>query len=422
MLDRPRNNPICWIISIVIFLELYGRTGSTFLGGRQFELIDDIVSLFALLILVMFVFQKAKIKHAILNKPIVAFLIVFIVSAAINEVAIDIALMQLRSYILMISLYYLIVWGAISNKVIIYLINLIVLLSIPIFISAIVEYLLGRTILVTTSRYGEALVQEGVFRSYTLLGNPIDFSNFAILILAIILASLFSNYNAFKMNKNMTKVIFLAMFLTLFMSNSRGPIIAFVLSLYFVSLVFNIIPKKNLVIFSVFFLVVFGFFGGGVVDRLVNINFELVDSNQYRIIYLIKLIDIFLDNPFFGVGPGMYGGWVSINYSESYIYDMYGFTTDNISSIDMFFPHVIGELGLLGFVSYLGLLFFPFVFFKRRFKFSSNREGRFVSLIVLLIIPMLFFIGWFSISLETQLILSLYMILLGLSEKYMKNI
>ena len=56
------------------------------------------------------------------------------------------------------------------------------------------------------------------------------------------------------------------------------------------------------------------------------------------------------------------------------------------------------------------------------FSFKNGHEDiRFISLINLLMLPMLFLIGWFSISLETQLVLSLYMILLGLTEKYVKN-
>jgi len=422
MLNRSKNNFVYWIIVVLIFLEFYGRTFSILFGTRQFEIIDDVISVIILFIITIYIMKNAKIKQAILNKPLFIFLIIFLLSAIINIVAIDIALMQLRSYILMIGVYYIIVWSKISNKEIINLIKLVIILAIPIFLSAIVEYALGQTILTITTRYGIELIQEGMFRSFTLIGNPIDYSNFAIIILTIILASIIEKYKLFKINKNIFIFFFIVMFLTLFMSNSRGPIIAFILTLIIVSSLFNLISKKKLFLFSILFLIIMLLFGGTILERLTHFNIESMSTDQYRVLFFIKSIEIFLDNPLIGVGPGMYGGWVSINYSPSYIYEMYGFTTDKISSIDMFFPHLIGELGILGFISYMGFFLLPFHFFIKQYKKYHNREVKFISLSILLIIPMLLLIGWFSISLETQLVFSLYMLILGLSERYIKNI
>ena len=118
----------------------------------------------------------------------------------------------------------------------------------------------------------------------------------------------------------------------------------------------------------------------------------------------------------------MFGGWVSINYSDSYIYEMYDISAKGVSSIDMFFPHLFVEVGVLGFLAYLSLYVRPFFYFKRLYNKSKYNQTRFICLIILLIVPMLLIVGRFNISLESQLVFPLYATLLGLSEKYIRNL
>ena len=292
------------------------------------------------------------------------------------------------------------------------------LLFIPVFLSAIFEYTIGENILVSQDRYGQDFSEGGVFRSHSLIGNPIDYANYAIIIMSILLPSIILKYKLFFSKKN-NYIVFILMFMTLFMANSKGPVLAIILSLMVMSFYLRFLTIRG-VVYSLILLVVIGItMGDLLIDRFTNAHFG--SDSDYRVLYLIKTIEVFSDYPVFGIGPGMYGGWVSINYSPSYVYDLYDFSTDRISSIDMFFPHLIGELGLLGFFSYMLFFIRPFQYFKNIFKRSDIKEVQFVSLISLLVIPMLFLIGWFSIALENQMIISLYFILIGLSEKFVKN-
>lgn len=137
--------------------------------------------------------------------------------------------------------------------------------------------------------------------------------------------------------------------------------------------------------------------------------------------FLLKTFEVVSDNPFFGTGPGTYGGWVSINYNSSAVYDQYDFTTDGISSIDMFFPHLLGELGFFGFVIYLGFLIRPINYFKKYFFLSNDVQLRYVCFVSILICLMLMTIGLFSIALENQMIVGIFAVIIGLSEKYIRQ-
>lgn len=411
------------IVTFILLLAIYGRTLSVIFSNTLMENIDDLIFIIIFIILFLHILFIFRFPKAVLNKPLFFFLLVFIVSAIVNQVRIDIVIVQLRSYIICTSLYYLIVWSNLNNKQLIIIIKRIVIFSIPVFITAYLEFFLQKTILITTSRYGGELEQSEGFRVFTLIGNPIDFSNFAILLISIVMASVFAKYKVFNFKKYIFNIILLLSILTLFMSNSRGPVIALLLTFIFASVYLNIISKSKMILALGLLSISFLFIGDNFFQRITDFNFDVNTTKMYRVIYIHKSIEIIADNPVFGVGPGKFGGWVSINYHKSYIYELYKFSTDGISSIDMFFPHLIGELGILGFLIYLNLYFRHFVFFKNEIPKTSFRhnESKFISILPLLFISNLLIIGWFSIALETPLIMTLYFIVVGVCEKYIIN-
>jgi hypothetical protein len=416
----PKYAPEYWVIGFALFLAMYVRFFINIFNVPWLSVVDDILVImtFSGLLLV----GRLKVKHAILNKPILFFLFFFTWSAVYNEVQIDIALMQLRSYILMIGLYYIIMWGSISNYEIIKLLKLIFLLALPIFIFSIIEFSFGKSIIVTVNRYGDLLTDSSIFRSHGIIGNPVDYANLVIMILAIILSAIINKYSLISQSKLTSSVLFLTIFATLFISNSRGPIIALMLTVLILSIFLRAIPIRKILIGMVILLIMTTWFGSDLIYRMSQLNVDEFSNDTYRMFYLMKSFEIFLDNFFIGVGPGMFGGWVSINYSDSYIYEMYDISAKGVSSIDMFFPHLFVEVGVLGFLAYLSLYVRPFFYFKRLYNKSKYNQTRFICLIILLIVPMLLIVGWFNISLESQLVFPLYATLLGLSEKYIRNL
>jgi hypothetical protein len=87
---------------------------------------------------------------------------------------------------------------------------------------------------------------------------------------------------------------------------------------------------------------------------------ELVDAISYRGYTLDKSIEVWKDYPLWGVGPGMFGGTVSV-IMNSPIYNMYNFVaTSNLQEwygIDQFWPQVMAEMGIAGLTCFAGILF-----------------------------------------------------------------
>jgi len=405
----------------ILFFILYEKAFVAFVVGSGIKLVDDFLSLIAILLILLHLTRRLKIRYAILNSPLMYFILVFFASAVINMVDLDVVLVQLRSYLLMIGLYYLIVFKNLTNSDLLKIVKIICIFSIPIIASAYIEYYTGRNLIVEFDRYGIAFSEKDIRRVYTLIGNPIDYANYIALISIIFISSLSSKLKLFNFSKFSSVALLLLIIVSLFFANSRGAVIALIGTILFAALYLNLISKARVLIYILLAIVFMIVFEVNFISRLLQFNFEAFENDKYRILFLIKSIEVFLDNPFIGVGPGRFGGWVSINYSESDIYTMYNFTTDKISSIDMFFPHLIGELGLLGFWAYLMFFIKPFLCYLKVLKREYSKVARFFSLIPVLMIPMLFLMGWFSISLETQVIFGMYMLLLGISEKYLEN-
>lgn len=114
-----------------------------------------------------------------------------------------------------------------------------------------------------------------------------------------------------------------------------------------------------LLIVSVLFLT----FGGSYFFRLSQVLDLAVEQGPYfRFIAIINSIEVLSDNLFFGVGPGMYGGTaanffgspVHIDYGT---FDYFSGAEDKPTTIDMFWPHLWAEVGLIGLFSFLSIFF-----------------------------------------------------------------
>lgn len=83
-------------------------------------------------------------------------------------------------------------------------------------------------------------------------------------------------------------------------------------------------------------------------------EWNIEDQNFYRGYTLAKSIEIWKDHPVLGVGPGMYGGVVSMTFNSP-IYKKYNFSQRwfdyglrTFRSLDQFWPQVLAEMGFLG--------------------------------------------------------------------------
>lgn len=89
---------------------------------------------------------------------------------------------------------------------------------------------------------------------------------------------------------------------------------------------------------------------------------EIESENYFREYALMKSMEIWKDHPFLGVGPGMYGGVVSLLFNSP-IYEQYYFSprwftyVSRFRSLDQFWPQILAEMGLLGTFCFGILLF-----------------------------------------------------------------
>jgi len=110
-----------------------------------------------------------------------------------------------------------------------------------------------------------------------------------------------------------------------------------------------------------------------------------------------KAIEIWKDHPFWGVGPGMFGGAVSVIF-KSHFYEEYNFLPmpksllKQYQGIDQFWPNLLAEMGIIGIVSFAGLLISLFIafFVLRKSATSDEMRGLFTGLTIITIVIIIY--------------------------------
>jgi len=392
----------------LIFFSVFGTAIEKLVGLPYAGMIDDAAMCFMVFIVVALLFSGKVQRINKITLFFVLFVISTLISATINNVSFIVYLVQMRSYIFPLFIIFTFSKLTIEKSTIQFFIKIITLITIVLFLSALVELIIARPILYAENRFGEEIAFDNGIRVFSLIGNPIDFSNFIMLALFVFYSSMTSGFIAVRKGKLLIGICILCLLL----SASRGPIIAtlFTFFLYYLNkgVSFSRVFKWFLLSVPLIFLL-----GDKILSRFSDISVNYFAEDQYRALYLIKSIEILRDHLAFGVGPGRFGGWVSINFHESEIYTIYNIDTKGISSIDMFWPHFLPEVGLIG-----GLLFiYPFIKLFKKSKRTSggtNYTDNFLCTNIQLMFPAALLVGFFSISFETQLFSSILSILCGL--------
>lgn len=388
------------IFIILIFCTVFEAFLDRFIGLKYAGLVDDALMLVLSVLAVFWLLSNINSKQSIYVTYIFIFCVLITLSAIVNEVELDVYLVQSRSYMLPLLLMLSLTMIGGENLRPEWIINVLSTIMLILFFSAIAEYIIGKPLIYNENRFGDVITFESGFRAYSLIGNPIDFSNYILLNFIVFFAA--REKDIISKKKGMLLLIICAT--CLLMSASRGPIIALILS----ALLYNIrgggkikklIGPIALVIPAIYFI------GDRLIGRFSQISIDYFLDDGYRTLFLMKSVEVLFDNPIFGVGPGKFGGWVSINYHQSPIYDLYQFDTDGISSIDMFWPHFIVEIGILGVIPLIFLFYHLYRSAKRTSKVKEKTLA-FYSLIIQFMMPCLLLIGLFSISLETQIVTS----------------
>ena len=142
--------------------------------------------------------------------------------------------------------------------------------------------------------------------------------------------------------------------------------------------IFLIIPLVFVLIFM-FIVMSAGDFN---ISKMINEKYiEENDVNQsvniltYRKYARQKGMEVWKDHPFWGVGPGMFGGAVAYKH-RTHFYDEYHFPfiLNWFHSLEQLWPQALAEMGIVGTAAFAGLFVSMFIIFLISEKRASSDE------------------------------------------------
>lgn len=123
----------------------------------------------------------------------------------------------------------------------------------------------------------------------------------------------------------------------------------------------------------------------------------------FRAFAYLEALDIFINNPIIGAGPGMFGGLASVMFHSPYYSDWPSFYQEmvySMGSIDSYWPVILAEVGILGFLAYFSAwiaLHNKIAAISRWFKSNDDmdlyRIGNVLKNYIIALIIMCFFTG-----------------------------
>lgn len=395
------------IVTITCLLEFLSN-----FFGPYIKFIDDITILFLIIYLIPRNFTNLDTHTVALTKLVVFFFIISLVSGIINFEFFDLKpyLIQLKNYFFTFAvlLFAIFLYNESYSKLII---KIYLLVSSILALIGILEYFFKYHFFITYTPFGD-LMAINPFRSYSLIGNPVDF---AFYLIVPFLISLFSK-------RYLLSIFFLlAISTTLSLGN-----FSIILLLSIISFFLKILEKKIFIIILII-LTVFTFNNDLVKNRISGklevAKFSPLDEEASRFNFYIQSSDVIKDNFLFGVGAGNFGGWVSDK--NNYIYQKYNFKFYSLKSIDIFYPHLFGELGIFGLIIFLTIylkIILKLFIISKYFSSNKNSHGYIISTTTFLYGITLIYSGFWSMFLETNFATIIFYFLSGYTYKYYINI
>ena len=204
----------------------------------------------------------------------------------------------------------------------------------------------------TTANFGDR---------FSVLGmNPIYLARYLMLSIIVNIffaVDLFKNGRKFYLSSLLILLSFAQLFFTL-SSGSRGPLIGGILGFLFWAVLANKLKIKQLFIAALILIIlivaIYQIIPQTLIERLLSKNVSGQSSSTIRIIANLGAINFFLSNPIQGIGFGSYqfGGGIfsSLNYPHN------------------IFTEILSELGLIGFLLWLLILFEVYKMFSSQKK------------------------------------------------------
>jgi hypothetical protein len=238
----------------------------------------------------------------------------------------------------------------------------------------------------------------GIYRTASLMYNQNMFGLFSLLILSIYLYT----------EKKVNSLIFISLISGIIVSVSMMVYTGFAL----LTALQIIRGRKWLIVFFIpAIIILFNMSNniresGGRVSNTVKTDSltddkmspDIVNEISYRRYSINKALEVWKDHPYFGVGPGMFGGTISVQYN-SYLYEEYGFNAltylKQIKGIDQFWPQLLTETGIVGtaFFGAIIISLFVLLYLLRHEKTSFEEKGLLTGLIMYTIVILIYTFG-----------------------------
>lgn len=209
-------------------------------------------------------------------------------------------------------------------------------------------------------------IVQGHWRPYTMMGRTNQVSGFLVLVLPFIISGIY----AFKDNKYYKIIgIFLVVFtlISLIVSGSRGAIIGIILAYFFTGMYFlhkrytwqEIVKKVSLIIIILFFI-----FSS---IYLIYPNFIFRSYDMERVYLWKSSINMFVDNPLFGIGQDNFNKVYLHGYISEYAKEPYLNSPHNI------FLYFFVERGIFAGISFLLMFIFQVLTFLKNIFNVENK-------------------------------------------------
>lgn len=244
-------------------------------------------------------------------------------------------------------------------------------------------------------------VRFGIPRTPSLMGHPNIFGLYALLFFILD----FSLYRKIRWQN----MLFAS---GVFFSVSRMVWVAF-----FITLLFLLVQgksRKTRALFIVATIII----ALAVPSFYLRTAKDMGSESYFRGYALTKSIEIWKGQPFLGVGPGMYGGVVSLVF-HSPIYEQYQFSPhwfafmSGFHSLDQFWPQILAEMGLIGTFCF-GVLLFVLWKVPKKAILTAKDEFRKRMLLGFSVVPVVLFVYLFGSGLNLTAFLLTYGVLFGL--------
>tara|TARA_R110000744_G_scaffold305580_2_gene413859 strand:- start:188 stop:1501 length:1314 start_codon:yes stop_codon:yes gene_type:complete len=418
---------LCLFLSILLLCCIVITPLLPFISEKIFinvRYIDDVI--LALLFIIILLTPTIK-TNSYINIFFLFFLASFVASFIANILNSNVYafIAQFRNYFLPISCFYIAIHiqehftSKKYTKIIFgYLFLLLVL--------GVIEGLTKSHLYQTYNQWGYPEFVGNIFRVHTLFTHPGDYGYYLIVFLSLFMLIIQHDFIG-KQQRTLCFIMIIMLVINILFTISMGPIlsllIGYIITMYFLRFK---IRKKTIVVVSFISLFSIMIIGNVMMDRIqtrIDVSASSLQTQgkqATRVDFYLQSIPVISDNIIWGVGPGNFGGWVATKF-DSFAHKKYNIDTYGLSSIDLFYPHIIGELGIIG--SVLFFLIYVIVAhrnFKQYFIYKRyyDAKGMILSGLTVYFVIMLFVCSFWTMLFESNIHMILFWSIVGLSEGY----